>query len=187
MALRPAVFLDRDGVINVEVSYLGDPTGFQLLPGVAVAIRRLNQAGLPVIVVTNQSGIGRGYFSAAAVDSVHQRMCDELAHADARVDAVYLCPHRPDEDCTCRKPAPGLLTQAAAELGLDLAQSVIVGDKFTDLAAGAAVGCRTVLVLTGHGAEEWQQGGAPAPDHVAAHLAAAVEWWLANRKLPRLG
>lgn len=180
--LRPAVFLDRDGTINVEVSYIGNPDQLVMLPGAAAAIRRLNQAGLPVVVVTNQSAIGRGYFPAAAVAAVNQRMYAELAQADAWVDAVYLCPHRPDEGCACRKPAPGLLMQAAAELNLDLTQSMIVGDRFTDLAAGAAVGCRTVLVLTGHGAEEWQQGGAPAPDYVAADLVQAVEWWLAQRQ-----
>ena len=96
------------------------------------------------------------------------------------MDAIYLCPHHPDEGCACRKPAPGLLKQAARELGLDLAGSVVIGDKHTDLAAGRAVGSRTVLVRTGHGAEEWQQGEQPVPDHVAADLAAAVAWWLEN-------
>lgn len=179
--LRPAVFLDRDGVINVEVSYLGDPADFQLLSGVAAALRRLNQAELPVIVVTNQSGIGRGYFSAAAVAAVHQRMYADLAAAGAHVDGVYLCPHRPDEGCACRKPAPGLLKQAARELALDLAQSVVIGDKYTDLAAGHVVGCRTVLVLTGHGTAELQHGTTLAPDWVAANLVDAVAWWLAQR------
>ena len=180
-ALRPAVFLDRDGVINVEVSYLGDPAGFQLLPGVTAAIRRLNQVGLPVIVVTNQSGIGRGYYSLDAMTAVHQRMDAELAAAGAHVDALYFCPHRPEDGCFCRKPAPGMLIQAAAELGVDLARSVIIGDKFSDLVAGKAVGCRGVLVLTGHGAEEWARGRPLEPEYVAADLFAAVAWWLGNQ------
>lgn len=176
--LRPAVFLDRDGVINVEVSYLGDPARFQLLPGVAAAIRRLNQAGLPVIVVTNQSGIGRGYYSLAAMTAVHQRLDAELAAAGAHVDALYFCPHRPEDGCSCRKPAPGMFVQAASELGVDLARSVIIGDKFSDLVAGKAVGCRGVLVLTGHGAEERARGGPLEPEYVAADLPGAVDWWL---------
>lgn len=177
-ALRPAVFLDRDGTINVEVNYLGDPAGFQLLPGVTAAIRRLNQAGLPVIVVTNQSGIGRGYYSLDAMTAVHQRMAAELAAAGAHVDALYFCPHRPEDGCSCRKPAPGLLIHAAAELDIDLARSVMIGDKFSDLMAGQAVGCCTVLVLTGHGANEWALGDHLEPDHVAADLFSAVAWWL---------
>ena len=180
-ALRPAVFLDRDGVINVEVSYLGDPAGVQLLPGVTAAIHRLNQAGLPVIVVTNQSGIGRGYYSLDTMTAVHQRMDAELAAAGAHVDALYFCPHRPEDGCSCRKPAPGMLIQAAAELGLDLECSVIIGDKFSDLAAGKAIGCCAVLVLTGHGADEWAQGDPLKPDYVAENLIGAVAWWLENQ------
>lgn len=181
-ALRPAVFLDRDGTVNVEVNYLGDADQFRLLPHVAPAIRQLNETGVPVVIVTNQSGIARGYFSRAEMDAVHACMHTELAQAGARIDAVYFCPHHPDDGCTCRKPAPGLLIRAAAEMAIDLSKSVIIGDKYSDLAAGKAVGCLTVLVLTGHGAQEYRQGGVPTPDYVAGDLTDAVAWWLEKRR-----
>lgn len=180
--LRPAVFLDRDGTINAEVHYLADPADFRLLPGSGEAIRLLNRAGLLVVVVTNQSGVGRGYFSADAVEAVHRRMEESLAALDARIDAIYICPHRPEDGCDCRKPSGGMLRQAASELSIALGRSLIVGDKHSDLAAGREVGCATVLVATGYGVQEMLDIQAPPPDYCAADLLDAVRWWL-NRPL----
>jgi D-glycero-D-manno-heptose 1,7-bisphosphate phosphatase len=178
--VRAAVFLDRDGVICEEVDYLSDPDQLRLLPGAAEAIRQLNDAGVPTILVTNQSGIGRGYFTAEAVDAIHDRLRAELAAQGASLDAIQCCPHRPDEGCQCRKPRAGLLRRAAAEHGVELRASVMVGDKLSDLEAGRAAGCGTVLVLTGYGGRE--RHGVTADDHVADDLRAAVEWILAQRK-----
>ncbi|MBX2998955.1 MAG: D-glycero-beta-D-manno-heptose 1,7-bisphosphate 7-phosphatase [Caldilineaceae bacterium] len=175
---RPAVFLDRDGTINVEVNYLSDPDEFRLLPGVAEAIHRLNREGWPVVVVTNQSGIGRSYFTQETLASIHQRMNEELAKANAHVDAIFICPHHPSDNCNCRKPKVGLFQKAAQELGLDVRRSVIIGDKVSDLLPARELGCRTVLVLTGYGESQRRQLGNYYPDAFASDLAEAVSWWL---------
>lgn len=157
---RPAVFLDRDGVLIVEAEYLSDPARVQLVPGAAAAVRRLNDAGRPVVVVTNQSGVARGFFPESRVAEVHARIAELLlAEAGARIDHFDYSPFHPTagvgeylRDSDCRKPKPGMLLRSAAALGLDLAQSWMVGDRRSDLEAGAAVGCRTILVQTGYGA-----------------------------------
>lgn len=189
---RPAVFLDRDGTINVEIGYLGDPERMVLLPGAAEAIARLNSAGFTTVIVTNQAGIARGYFNEQAMHAIHQRMARELARVGATIDAFLFCPHHPDftGPCACRKPEPGMLLRAAAELGLDLRRSWLVGDTANDIRAGAAAGCRTILVRTGYGAEQecssmyWPDG--LRPDYVADDLAAAADLILclsaANRR-----
>lgn len=158
---RPAVFLDRDGTINVEVDYLADPADLELLPGVPAAVAALNRADFRVVVVTNQSGIARGVLDEAALETIHDALTARLARAGARVDAIYHCPHHPTEgvppwraSCECRKPRPGMLVRAAAELGLDLTRSWIVGDSVRDLEAGAALGVPGILVATGKGALE---------------------------------
>lgn len=174
---RPVLFLDRDGTVNVEVNYLRDPAGFRLLPGAAEAIRRFNAAGWAVIVVTNQSGIGRGYFTEADVTAIHRKMADELAAHGGRVDAVYVCPHRPEDACACRKPKPALYRQALADLGLSGAPCVVVGDKLTDLEPGRDLGCRTILVKTGHGFDEAARPETRdfGPDAILPDLLAAAE------------
>src|SRR6516165_9449735 len=141
--LKRAVFLDRDGTINVEKEYLHRPEDFEFIPGAPQAIKLLNEAGFCVIVVTNQSGVARGYYDEAAVERLHRYMDDELAHFGARVDAYYFCPHHPGHgsgtytrECACRKPLPGMLVQAAADLAVDLTESWIIGDKLADVEAG---------------------------------------------------
>ncbi|HEX4609572.1 MAG TPA: HAD family hydrolase [Urbifossiella sp.] len=181
---RPAVFLDRDGVLIEDAHYVGSPDRVRLIPGAAGAVAALNRAGWAVVVVTNQAGVAKGYFSPAAVDAVHAFLADQLAGYGARVDGYYFCPHHPEGEvaeyrtrCDCRKPEPGLLRAAAADLGLDPARSWMVGDRETDLAAGAAVGCRTVLVRTGYGAgvdATALDRGRLNLDLVAADLADAV-------------
>jgi len=188
---RPAVFLDRDGTLTDEVGYVNHPSRLRLLPRSAEAIRRLNAAGVPAVVVTNQAGIARGYFSQDVLDAVNATLVAQLAEAGARLDGVYVCPHHPTEGappyrarCECRKPKPGLLRRAAAELGLDLARSTMIGDKPSDLVPGREVGAATVLVLTGYGRGEWEYHRdrfAVKPDHVADDLLDAVEWALAQR------
>jgi D-glycero-D-manno-heptose 1,7-bisphosphate phosphatase len=159
MNLRPAIFLDRDGVVIEDVHYLAAPNQVRFVPGSADAIAALNRAGWPVVIATNQAGVGRGFFTADSVHAVHQHLADQLAGYGARIEAFYFCPHHPAAEvpayrtaCACRKPGPGMLRQAASELGLDLARSWMIGDRESDLQAGAAAGARTILVRTGYGA-----------------------------------
>jgi D-glycero-D-manno-heptose 1,7-bisphosphate phosphatase len=179
-ALRPALFLDRDGVLNVEVEYLHEPAALVLVPGAAAAVAAVNGLGVPVVVVSNQAGIGRGRYAEAAYHAVQRRLGELLAAAGARLDADYHCPHHPEHGvgayrvaCECRKPRPGMLLQAARDLGLDLRRSVLVGDKLSDLGAGRAAGCATVLVRTGYGAAEEARaragGAVTAPPWDAAY------------------
>jgi D,D-heptose 1,7-bisphosphate phosphatase len=140
------VFLDRDGTIAKDVPYCPGPEQFELLPGAAAGIKQLNAVGFKVILVTNQSGIGRGYFTAAALGLVHEKMKVDLGVHGAHLDGIYYCPHRPDENCDCRKPKPKLILQAAAEHHIDLARSYFVGDTANDIAAGKAAGCTTVFI-----------------------------------------
>jgi D-glycero-D-manno-heptose 1,7-bisphosphate phosphatase len=156
--MRPALFLDRDGVIVDEAEYLADPAQLRLLPGSAEAIAEVNRQGVPVIVVTNQSGVARGYFPESRVAEIHERLDRLLAGQGAHIARYYYCPHHPTEgrpsyriDCQCRKPQPGMLLQAARDLSLELHESYLVGDKLSDLGAGASAGCRTILVRTGYG------------------------------------
>ena len=185
------MFIDRDGCLTEEVGYVNHVSRVRLLPRTAAAVRRLNEAGLPAVMATNQSGIAKGYFDQDVLDAVHAELQRQLGAAGARLDALYVCTHHPDEgappyraDCDCRKPRPGLLRRAAADLGLDLGASVMVGDKISDVATGRAVGAAGVLVLTGYGRGEWEhqrQRWADKPDHVAEDLLDAVEWVLAHR------
>ncbi|CAH2030686.1 D-glycero-beta-D-manno-heptose 1,7-bisphosphate 7-phosphatase [Trichlorobacter ammonificans] len=157
---KRAVFLDRDGTLNIEKEYLFRIEEFEFVPGAVEAIRLLNRAGLLVVVVTNQSGIARGYYSEADLQRLHRHVDALLTAEGARVDAWYHCPHHPDgrepyrRQCDCRKPLPGMLWLAAREHGIDLATSWMVGDKAADVVAGLAAGCRPLLVLTGYGAQE---------------------------------
>lgn len=160
-AQRRAVFLDRDGTINEEKEYLYRPEEFVLLSGVPGAVRALNEAGFMVVVITNQSGIGRGYYNEEALQVLHAHMDAELAKHGAAVDAYYFCPHHPEhgtgpyhQECSCRKPLPGMLMTAAADLQLDLSASFMIGDKISDMEAGLKAGCRPILVRTGYGKEE---------------------------------
>lgn len=157
--MKPAIFLDRDGTLNEEVDYLSDPDQLVLIPGAAAAVARLNALGIPVVVVTNQSGIGRGKYDWRDFAAVMARMEALLALEQAKVDAVYASPHHElglgeyaVKDHPERKPNPGMLTRAAQEHGLDLSRSWMVGDKALDLEAGRRAGCRVALVRTGYGA-----------------------------------
>lgn len=179
--MRPAVFLDRDGTIAEEVGYLNHASRFRMFPFVAAAIQRLNDAGLPVIVVTNQSGVGRGYFPESLVHTVNELMTKQLTGAGAKLDAIYYCPHISAEDCDCRKPKTGMLDRAARELALDLQRSFVVGDRFGDVQLARNARARSVLVRTGYGEGElaWHAANwSVQPDFVAADLTGATDWIL---------
>jgi D-glycero-D-manno-heptose 1,7-bisphosphate phosphatase len=185
-----AVFLDRDGTINEEMGYINHLDRFVLLPGAVEAIRRINEEGLKAVVVTNQSGAARGYFPVELMERVHDKMRLLLRNGGAHLDGIFTCVHAPtDEDagggCDCRKPEIGLLSRAAHELELDLKRSYVVGDRFKDVEMGRRVSAKTVLVLTGYGRGELEYLGPNSrvlPDFVAADLAKAVDWILADYK-----
>lgn len=184
--VRPAVFLDRDGTVNEQMGYINHISRFRLLPRAASAIRLLNDQGIPVVIVSNQSGLARGYFPDVLLDEVHEKMNRLLAGAGAHLDGIYVCPHHPEAvvakyraACDCRKPKTGLLTRAAADLDLDLGRSYIVGDRWSDLKAAERCQATGVLVLTGYGRGEYEYIG-PArelqPHMVAEDLYDAVQW-----------
>ena len=152
-----------------------------MFPFAAAAIRALNQRNLPVIVITNQSGVARSYFPESLVQAVHDRMTQELAAAGAHINAVYYCPHESRDACDCRKPKPGMLQRAACEHGLDLSRSFVVGDRYGDVELAHGVGAKAILVRTGYGAGElqWHAAKWPVPpDFVADDLPAAANWIL---------
>src|SRR6266511_5300863 len=160
---RPAVCMDRYGTLTEEVGYVNHPRRLRVQPRSAEAIRRLNDAGIAAVVVTNQAGIARGYFSEEVLAAVNATLVSRLKDEGAHLDGIYVCSHHPTEGeppyrmvCECRKPKPGLLLRAASELGLDLSGSTLVGDKASDLATARAVGAQSVLVLTGYGLGEWE-------------------------------
>ena len=179
--MQAAVFLDRDGTINEEMGYINHPQRFRLLPGTAEAIARLNQAGFKVVVATNQSGAARKYFPASLIPKIHSLMLQLLTQQKARIDAIYVCQHAPEENCSCRKPKPGLLHQAAQDLGIDLSRSYVVGDRFKDLELAANVGAKGILVLTGYGRGEleyYQGDRLVEPHYIATDLLDAAAWIL---------
>jgi D-glycero-D-manno-heptose 1,7-bisphosphate phosphatase len=186
---RPAVFLDRDGTIIEEVGYLDAIEQIVWFPWSIDAIRALNQAGLAVVLATNQSGVARRYFTEDFVRRVHRALDERLAAGGARIDAYYYCPHHPEGaveeyrlQCDCRKPAGGLATQAARDLDLDLPRSYVVGDTWRDVGLARSVGARGLLVRTGRGAvEETRPNDGLAADAVVDNLAAAASWILMHR------
>lgn len=179
--VRPAVFLDRDGTIAEEVGYLNHISRFRMFFFVTAAIRRFNERGLPVVLVTNQSGVGRGYFPESVVHSVHELMTHQLAAEGAHIDAIYYCPHTSADNCACRKPKTGMLIRAASEHGLDLERSFVVGDRYADIQVARNVRARGILVRTGYGEGElaWHAANWPVqPDFIAGNLADAADWIL---------
>jgi D-glycero-D-manno-heptose 1,7-bisphosphate phosphatase len=182
---KPAVFLDRDGTISEEVGYLNHLERFRMYPSAPAAIRKLNENHLPVFVVTNQSGVGRGYFPESLVRQTHDRMTQQLAAAGAHLEGIYYCPHISADHCACRKPGPGMLQEISATHGVDLQSSFVVGDRYGDIQLAHAVAARSILVRTGYGegellyhAPQWEF----QPDFVAADLATAVDWILEQIK-----
>lgn len=207
---QAAVFLDRDGTINEEVGYMDRLEKLKLIPSAAEAIRLINASGMKAVVVTNQSGVARGLFDEAFVEAVHKRLREMLREQGAFLDGIYFCPHHPTEGrerylltCDCRKPAPGLLLRAAADLHLDPVHAYMVGDTLKDIEAGARIGAQGVLVRTGYGTESAAilnhreeprlkspgEKGHPSkesvpfrPVHIAEDILAAAQWIVRNHK-----
>ena len=186
--MRPAVFLDRDGTMIEDVGYLDALDRVTFYPWTVDTIRALNRAGLAVVVVTNQSGVARGFFAEAFVVETHRRIDAYLEAGGARVDAYYYCPHHPDgivdgytRRCECRKPGRGMIDRAVGDLGLDAARSFVVGDTWLDVQLGRAVGARSLLVRTGSGAaQEMRPPDGVSADAIVDNLAAAASWILGN-------
>jgi D-glycero-D-manno-heptose 1,7-bisphosphate phosphatase len=194
--MKPAFFLDRDGTVCKEVGYVNHPSRLELLPRSAAGIRRARTAGFACVLVTNQAGVARGYFSEDRIPETHARLEALLAEDGTMLDGIYYCPHHPRAgeppyraDCDCRKPRPGMIHRAARELGLDIAASFVVGDKISDVEMAKTLGATGILVRTGYGLgeETYRQEFWPVqPDFIADDLLAAVEWGLAHRPARRL-
>jgi len=182
-----AIFLDRDGVIcENRPDHVKSWSEFQFLPGVLPTLRRLAATPFAIVVVTNQAIIHRGMVPAAVVEEIHRRMVWSIQQAGGRVDAIYCCPHRPEEGCSCRKPKPGLLFQAARDLGIRLEDSYLIGDAMTDVEAARAAGCHPLLVRTGRGALYAEQVLRRYPEvPIFQDLSEAVSWIL-RREVPIL-
>ena len=168
------VLLDRDGAIIVEKNYLATPAGVELLPGALEGLRMLQDAGFGLIVITNQSGIGRGKLSLETLAEIHAELQRQLAAGGVRIDAFYHCPHVPDDDCECRKPKPELVLRAASDFGFDPRRSFVIGDKPADVELGRNCGARTILVRTGYG-RDFEAAGLTA-DYIANDLSEAARF-----------
>lgn len=184
--MNRAVFLDRDGTVSEEVGYVNHIDRFRVYPWSPGAIRLLNEAGLRVVIVTNQSGVARGYFPESLLHETHAKLREVLAREGAHVDGIYYCPHHPDgkvtgfrQRCDCRKPGTALLERAARDLHIDLPSSYVVGDRYNDLETGFRAKTHGILVLTGYGKGEHQyyrDSWGRQPDHVAVNLDDAARW-----------
>ncbi len=179
------IFLDRDGTLNPDPGYIRSSNQFELFPGVAQVLLRLKQAGARLIVVTNQSGVARGFFSLGDLDGIHTKLRRLLGEADVSLDAIYVCPHHPDEGCNCRKPNRGLIDRAVEEQRVDLTRSYLIGDHARDMELAKRVGSRRILVTTGTVLPEQVEGlkaSGAIPDLVASSLAEAVDWLLSDAR-----
>jgi D-glycero-D-manno-heptose 1,7-bisphosphate phosphatase len=174
MKPRRFVLLDRDGTIIIERHYLSDPRQIEFLPGAVTGLRHMLGMGLGLVVVTNQSAIGRGFFDEAHLDLIHQRFNELLEAEGVQLEGIYFCPHTPEDGCHCRKPKPGLIERAAKELDFDLQASFVIGDKPADIELGRQVRATTFLVRTGYGAE-FADDPAVNPDYVADDLSAVAQ------------
>ncbi len=183
MKLPFLVFLDRDGTLIVEKHYLKDPEQVEFYPGVVDGLKRLQDEGAVLIIVTNQSGVARGFFDVNDVERVNRHIVRSLQEQEVTITNVYYCPHHPDDQCLCRKPEPGMLIRAGEASGLDMHAAFMVGDKMADVQAGKNAGTHTILLLTGYGKKELEAaGGDVAADYVAEDFSEAVEWILTKRK-----
>jgi len=190
---KPAVFLDRDGTINEQMGYINHISRFHLLPRVGEAIRMLNESNVPAIVISNQSGVGRGYYPEALVYKVHDEMKRLLGLEGAQLDGIYFCPHHPEAKieqyraaCQCRKPRTGMLIKAAEDLDIDLTKSYVVGDRWSDLKTAVNCQATPVLVRTGYGMGDIEYVGPNEdiePSYIATDLTAAIQWILGDMEL----
>jgi D-glycero-D-manno-heptose 1,7-bisphosphate phosphatase len=179
-----AIFVDRDGTINVDVHYLDDPDKFEMYPGVGVGVKKLQENGFKIIVITNQSGIARGYFTEKQLSDIHERMKQEFQKFDVTLDGIYYCPHHPDDKCNCRKPNTGLFEKAIQDHKINVKKSYMLGDKILDINAGKKIGARAILIPEPHVRQEflsqkneWENH----PDYIADDFPDAVEWILTRK------
>ena len=168
------VILDRDGTINIEKHYLSDPNQIELLPSAGSGMRRMQEYGLGLLVVTNQSAIGRGYFDDRRLEQIHERLRKLLSEEGVQIEAFYYCPHIPDDECRCRKPEPGMIEMAVEAYGFQPDNAVVIGDKLCDIELGQRVGATTILVGTGYGRETHRENIA-SPDYFVADLSEAAD------------
>ena len=170
--MKRAIFLDRDGVINKEVNYLSNPDDLELIDGVIEALKILRNLGYLLIIITNQAGVARGYFTESTLLKIHEKLIRILEKNDVHLDDIFYCPHHPDftEICECRKPKPGMILSAQKKYDIDLNESFMVGDTLNDIQTGINAGCKTVLVLTGYGNEEAKKIGEVKPDYIFKNL-----------------
>jgi D-glycero-D-manno-heptose 1,7-bisphosphate phosphatase len=171
---RRFVILDRDGTIIEEREYLSDPERVTLIPGVGAALRELQRMEFGLVVITNQSGVGRGFFDQLQLERVHERLHKLLENEAVHLDGLYVCPHKPEDDCKCRKPKVGLLRQAAEDLGFNSERSIIIGDKACDIEMGHMVGALTFMVRTGYGSQVSTEKTVQ-PDFIVNDLLSAME------------
>jgi histidinol-phosphate phosphatase family protein len=187
--MNRAVFLDRDGTIARDVPYCRRPEDFTLLTGAGEGIKLLHQNGFKIIIVTNQSGIARGYFDEDILAKIHRKMNDDLAGFGTRIDAIYYCPHHPDDNCACRKPKKGMLVRAAGEMDIDIAHSYLIGDKEIDVAAAKNAGCKAILIRDGDAGPDSLspgQDGAKA-DFICHDFLTGVAWVIADNNSQKGG
>ena len=177
-----AVFMDRDGTVSEEIGYMYDAGLYKPFTYTGPAIRRINDSGMKAVLITNQSGAGRGYFDETMIHKVHDILRAELARHGAHFDGIYYCPHAPEAGCDCRKPLPGMLHRAQKDLDIDLAGSYVIGDKQVDVETAHAIGAKGILVLTGYGREEYEshRSDPHQPHFVAENLTQAVDAILAG-------
>lgn len=178
MGKNKAVFIDRDGTINVDVHYLDAPNKFEMYPGVGEGVKKLKENGFKIIVVTNQSGVARGYFTEKQLFSIHERMKKEIQKFNVILDGIYYCPHHPTDNCSCRKPNTGLFEKAIKDNNIEVNRSYMLGDKITDISAGKKIGAKTILIPEMHMREKilmekkiWDS----YPDYIAYNFTDAVE------------
>ncbi len=191
MKKHSAIFLDRDGTLNEEVGYLDDDDKLAIFPEAFEAVRLINQSGMKTVVITNQAGVAKGFFTEDFVRHINGRIQEMLLDQGAVIDRFYYCPHHPTEGvdpyrriCDCRKPEPGLLKQAAADLDIDLARSYMIGDHLRDVETAHRVGAKGILVMTGHGSDQLKTAEVSAsnqPDFIATGILEAVNWILKDR------
>src|SRR5262245_25240538 len=155
--IHRAIFMDRDGTVSEEIGYMYHTGLYKPFEWTGPAIRKINDSGMKAVLITNQSGVERGYFPESLVHEVHAILGAELARHGPKLDGVYFCPHQPETGCECRKPRPGMLLRAKDELGIDLAQSYVIGDRYLDVDVAYAAGSRSVLVMTGNGRVEYER------------------------------
>lgn len=187
-----AVFLDRDGTVSEEVGYVNHLSRYKLFPWTIAAIKKLNEAKIKAILVTNQAGVARGYFTEDLIWKVHEHLSAELAKEGAYLDGIYYCPHHPSAgvppyraNCECRKPKPGLILQAAQEHEIDLSRSFMVGDKYTDVELAQKAKVKSIMVMTGYGIGEYEyqrKDWPQMPDKIAKDLLEAVEWVIGQER-----